>query len=126
MKIKSQLVIILSVLFVTNSLFASSQQNQKSKRQQAIPFQGCDVKLLDGPFKTARDRAAKTLLDEYEPDKFLAWIRPMAGLEPKAEKYQGWESWVTTHSLGHYMSGLARAYDQTGNPELKKTLRLHD
>ena len=68
------------------------------------------------------DRATKTLLEEYEPDKFLAWIRPMAGLEPKAEKYLGWETWATTHSLGHYLSGCAMAYGQTGNVKFKELI----
>ncbi len=73
-----------------------------------------DVRLLDGPFKDAMDRNAKWLLD-LEPDRFLAWFRKEANLEPKAEVYGGWESrGVAGHCLGHYLSACAMMYAATG------------
>lgn len=78
-----------------------------------------DVTLLDSEFKAARDRAAKRLLDYYEPARWLDRLRPLAGLEPQAPKYMGWETWATGHSLGHYLSGLSMAYAETGKKEFK-------
>ena len=78
-----------------------------------------DVRLLDGPFKDAMNRNARWLL-ELEPDRFLAWFRKEAGLEPKAEVYGGWEKMtIAGHSLGHYLSACAMMYAATGQPVYK-------
>ena len=55
----------------------------------AQPFNLNEVKLLDGPFKKAMELNAEWLLS-LEPDRFLAWFRKEAGLEPKAEVYVCW------------------------------------
>jgi len=86
------------------------------------PFELVEVQLLDGPFKTAQDIAAQNLLKYYEPASFLARFRPMAGLEPQAEKYNGWETWLMGHSIGHYLSGCALAYAATANEEFRKRI----
>jgi len=84
------------------------------------PFPLGDVGLLDGPFKHAQDLHEKVLL-RYEPDRFLAWFRKEAGLEPKAEVYGGWESrQIAGHSLGHYLSACSLMYQATGKQEFKK------
>lgn len=44
-----------------------------------------DVKLLDGPFKHARDLNIKTLL-QYDVDRLLAGYRKEAGLPEKADR----------------------------------------
>lgn len=84
---------------------------------KVLPFEINEVKLLDGPFKHATDLNVQSLLN-YEPDRFLAKFRIEAGLEPKAEHYEGWESnTIAGHSLGHYLTAIALMYETTGNKE---------
>jgi DUF1680 family protein len=78
-----------------------------------------DVRLGDGLFKNAMQRNEKYLL-ELDPDRFLAWFRKEAGLEPKGEVYGGWESMgVAGHCLGHYLSAICMDYASGGAQELK-------
>ena len=84
---------------------------------KVVPFSIEDVKLLDGPFKHATELDEKILLS-YKPDRFLAKFRSEAGLEPKAEHYEGWESeTIAGHSLGHYLTALSLMYATTGSEE---------
>lgn len=86
----------------------------------ARPFELSDVRLLDGPFKEAMEHNAEWLLS-LELDRFLAWFRREAGLEPKGRVYGGWEKeTIAGHSLGHYMSACAMMYGETGRDEFKK------
>ena len=67
------------------------------------------VRLLDGPFKERQDLNAR-FLAMVEPDRLLAGFRERAGLPAKARRYGGWEAKdITGHSLGHYLSAVARA-----------------
>jgi hypothetical protein len=82
-------------------------------------FELKDVRLEDELFKGAMERNAAWLLS-LEPDRFLAWFRKEAGLEPKAAVYGGWESQgVAGHCLGHYLSACAMQYAATGDEEFK-------
>lgn len=84
---------------------------------QAAPFPLENVRLLDGPFKEAMERDARYLLD-LEPDRFLHNFRKLAGLEPKAPLYGGWESQqIAGHSLGHYLTALSMYYAESGDPQ---------
>ncbi|MDX9755833.1 MAG: glycoside hydrolase family 127 protein, partial [bacterium] len=84
---------------------------------QAFPLSA--VRLLDSPFKDAMDRDGAYLL-QLEPNRLLAGFRENAGLEPKAEKYGGWErDGVAGHSLGHYLSACAMMYASTGDPRFR-------
>jgi DUF1680 family protein len=79
-----------------------------------------DVRLLDGPFKAAMERDGAYLL-QLEPDRFLAWFRKEAGLEPKGQVYGGWENQtIAGHSLGHYLSACAMMYAATGDKRFKE------
>lgn len=92
-------------------------RNKGAKKVTNFPLTA--VKLLDGPFKHATELNEKILL-AYEPDRFLARFRKNAGLEPKAENYNGWEAQsLAGHSLGHYLSACALMYGSTGNEEFK-------
>jgi hypothetical protein len=83
---------------------------------RVLPFGLNEVRLLDGPFRHATDLNVNVLLN-YEPDRLLAGFRTEAGLQPKAERYGGWESeTLAGHSLGHYLSGLSQMYLTTGDP----------
>lgn len=68
-----------------------------------------EVRLLDGPFKERQDINAR-FLAMVEPDRLLTGFREQAGLRAKAPRYGGWESKdIHGHSLGHYLSAVARA-----------------
>ena len=83
------------------------------------PFDLADVRLLDGPFRQARDRDTAYLLS-LEPDRLLHGFRGEAGLDPKAPIYGGWENaGVAGHSMGHYLSAISMDCRATGDPRLK-------
>ena len=76
------------------------------------------VKLLDGPFKHATDLNLQSLL-RYQPDRLLSRFRTEAGLQPKAEPYDGWEGQsLAGHSLGHHLSACALMYQTSGEQQL--------
>ena len=79
-----------------------------------------DIKLLDGPFKHARDLNIQVLL-KYNVDRLLAPYRKEAGLSSKALSYPNWEG-LDGHVGGHYLSAMAMNYAATKNPECKKRM----
>ncbi len=79
-----------------------------------------DVKLLDSPFKHARDLNIKTLL-RYKVDRLLAPYRKEAGLQPKDSSYKNWEG-LDGHIAGHYLSALSMNVVATNNTECKKRM----
>ena len=77
-----------------------------------------DVRLLDGPFKTAQDRDKEYIL-ELDPDRLLAPYLREAGLPPKAPSYENWENTgLDGHIGGHYLSALAMMYAATGKAKI--------
>lgn len=77
-----------------------------------------DVELTGGPLKNQYDRirAAYLALDN---DRLLRVYRERAGLPAPGEPMDGWygrEGFVPGHSLGQYISGLARIGHTTGDP----------
>src|SRR6056297_2550985 len=123
-----QITLLISILFVAG-LSGCSQRESKVKVQPVIPIQAeqfelSQVELKEGVLHDAMETNAQTLLD-FKADRFLAWFRKEAGLEPKAEVYGGWESdgyILSGHSLGHHISALAKQYDATGDPRFKGRL----
>ncbi|MEX2604909.1 MAG: glycoside hydrolase family 127 protein, partial [Gracilimonas sp.] len=88
---------------------------------KAKQFDLSDIRLLDGPFKTAMEKDGEYLLF-LEPDRLLAPYLKEAGLKPKAENYGGWENTgLDGHTLGHYLSSLSMIFASTGNKDYKKT-----
>ena len=83
-------------------------------------FPSGDVKLLNGPFKHARDLNILVLL-KYDVDRLLAPYRKEAGLPVKASCYPNWEG-LDGHVGGHYLSALAMNYAATGNRECKRRM----
>ncbi len=78
------------------------------------------VRLTAGPFRAAQDVHHRYLL-ALEADRLLARFRKEAGLLPKAAAYDGWEAdTISGHSVGHYLSGLAKMFAATGDPRLKE------
>ncbi|MBB3188115.1 glycoside hydrolase family 127 protein [Microbacter margulisiae] len=114
MKIKLLLLTIVLTFFVgISDLFS-----QNKLYPNEFPLK--DVKLLDGPFKHARDLNIQTLL-QYNVDRLLAPYRKAAGLKPKAPSYPNWIG-LDGHIGGHYLSAISMNYAATGNIECKKRL----
>jgi len=85
-------------------------------RAESFPLE--DVRLLDGPFKTAQqtDRAYMLQLD---PDRLLSHMRSVAGLEPRAIPYGGWDR-NGSGMAGHYLSAASFMAQATGDAEMKR------
>jgi len=106
----------------TAAVYAGQFKVQLVIPPDAAGFSPHDVRLLDGPFKRAQDANAAWLL-QLEPDRFLAWFRKDASLEPKAAVYGGWEKMgVAGHSLGHYLSACAWMYASTGDARFRQRI----
>lgn len=110
---KIKLAILLCVLISCNLT-----QAQDKLYENEFPLS--DVKLLDGPFKHARDLNIEVLL-KYNFDRLLAPYRKVAGLPQKAESYPNW-SGLDGHVAGHYLSAMAMNYAATGNKECKSRM----
>ena len=85
------------------------------------PFPLRDVRLLDGPFLEMQRRGRDTLLS-FDPDRLLHTFRVNAGLPTNAKPYGGWEGpkvELRGHSLGHYLTACALAWEATGDDRLK-------
>jgi uncharacterized protein len=94
------------------------------------PFQQLDyseVQLLDSPLRTQFDHNNALFLS-LDNDRLLKPFRQLAGLPAPGEDMGGWYSpspdfdppknmsgFVPGHTFGQYLSGLARAYAQTGD-----------
>jgi len=100
-------------------LFGNINMNAQSKLYPN-EFPLGDVKLLDGPFKNARDLNIQVLL-KYDVDRMLAPYRKEAGLPEKAKTYPNWDG-LDGHIAGHYLTALALNYASTGNAECKKRM----
>jgi len=109
------LVIVLYLCFSLGSGVVTAQD-----RLYPNEFPLGDVKLLDGPFKHARDLNIEVLL-KYDVDRLLAPYRKEAGLPEKAKCYPNWEG-LDGHVGGHYLSAMAMNYAATGNSECKKRM----
>jgi len=107
------LKIILCVVFSFSIIHA-----QDKLYKNAFPLG--DVKLLDGPFKNARDLNIQVLL-KYDVDRLLAPYRKEAVLPAKASCYPNWEG-LDGHVGGHYLSAMAINYAATKNPDCKKRM----
>ena len=95
-------------------------------KRGAAAFDLGAVRLLPGPFETARALDARYMLS-LDADRLLHNFRVNAGLPPKAPVYGGWESeepWVSIrchgHTLGHYLSACAMMAAATGEPEFRR------
>lgn len=104
------------LLLIGLSLIAANAQ----EKLYTNTFPLSDVKLLDGPFKHARDLNIEVLL-KYDVDRLLQPFFKEAGLKPKAEAYPNWAG-LDGHVGGHYLSALAMNYASTGNQECKKRM----
>lgn len=119
---------LLSFLLISLILLACSQESPDTPFKiqpsshiiQAEQFELNQVRLLDGPFKTAMEKDGEYLL-YLDVDRLIAPYWKEAGVEPKAENYGGWENTgLDGHTLGHYLSSVSKIYAATGNPKYKE------
>ncbi len=92
---------------------------QKLLRATPVPLN--KVRLTGGPLLKAQELTKQYLLT-LEPDRMLALYRKNAGLQPKAEPYDGWDGPgrnLTGHIAGHYLSGVSLMYAATGDTRFK-------
>ena len=103
------------LLIIAAALMALCFQMSAQDRLYDNEFPIGDVKLLDGPFKHARDLNVEVLL-QYDVDRLLAPFRAEAGLPKKAEYYPNWAG-LDGHIAGHYLTAMAMNWETTGNQE---------
>ncbi|MFA4925099.1 MAG: beta-L-arabinofuranosidase domain-containing protein, partial [Candidatus Aminicenantales bacterium] len=92
---------------------------QKLLRATLVPLN--KVRLTGGPLLKAQELTKQYLL-ALEPDRMLTLFRKNAGLQPKAEPYDGWDGPgrnLTGHIAGHYLSGVSLMYAATGDTRFK-------
>ena len=107
---------IVSVVIVSERTFGLQPVPLKAQ-----PFALQDVRLLDGPFKTAMDRDGKYML-ELDPDRLLHNFRVNAALPSTARPLGNWESpksELRGHLTGHYLSACALMYASTGDERFR-------
>lgn len=88
------------------------------------PVDGSCVKISDSWLKN-REKLNMAFIDSIEPDRLLHNFRVNAGLPSEAQPLGGWEAptiGLRGHFVGHYISALAKRYENTHSPEVKKRL----
>lgn len=107
-------------LVVLSALPALAADDVVKAKREIEPFNLSQVRLLPSPFKSAQDKNSEYLLS-VEPDRLIARFRENVGLEPRAKNYGGWEAQsIAGHSLGHYLSAIAKSYASTGDERFKE------
>ncbi|MGB3631128.1 MAG: beta-L-arabinofuranosidase domain-containing protein, partial [Terracidiphilus sp.] len=89
-----------------------------SEAETLSEFDYGTVKLTGGPLKQQYDRIHSAYL-ALDSDRLLRVYRERAGLPAPGEPMGGWygrDGFVPGHSLGQYISGLARIGRTTGDP----------
>lgn len=103
-------------------LFASCAERASDQHDLLMvsEFELSDVTLTEGPFRKSMDVNLEYLLS-LDADRFLRTFRDNAGLSAEAESYGGWEDDnfdIRGHSIGHYLSAMAKKYAITGDERL--------
>ena len=115
---RKELKVVFAVVAAVTPLFACVAADGLPKAQECL-FPISSIRLTGGPLKAQQEQNREYLL-KLEPDRLLSRFRLEAGLKPKAEPYNGWESpknWLDLagHILGFYMAGAAMTYEATGD-----------
>src|SRR3984893_15599437 len=125
--------------YVAQALPAASAANKGSVAitMPLATFPYSDVQLLAGPMKRQFEENHAVFLN-LDDDRLLKVFRQVAGLPAPGEDMGGWydltgfsltrgdfHGFIAGHTLGQYVSGLARAYAVTGSePTRAKVNRL--
>ncbi|NIK68073.1 beta-L-arabinofuranosidase domain-containing protein [Paenibacillus sp. BK720] len=85
---------------------------------------GLDRVKLYGDYQTNAFQKELDYLRSYDVDRLLAGFKETSGLQPKADKYPGWENTeIRGHTLGHYLTAVSQAYAQTQDSGLLERLK---
>ena len=110
-------------LFAIAAATASATPITNAVPDIARPLPLSAVRLTGGPLKVAQDLDAAYLLS-LETDRMMVGYRLRAGLKPKAEGYDGWDSvqgkQLTGHIAGHYLSAVSLMFAATGDARFKE------
>jgi len=112
-------IVVLAIVLL--GVWSANRVLAEEIQLKALPFDLDEVRLLDGPFKTAQEADAKYLLS-LDLDRLLHNFRVNAGLPSSATPLGGWESptiELRGHFVGHYLSACSLMYKSTGNPQWK-------
>ncbi|MBQ6815078.1 MAG: glycoside hydrolase family 127 protein [Lachnospiraceae bacterium] len=81
-------------------------------------FSKADIELIDDYLVNATKLEIE-YLKSLEADRLLRGFADIADADLDAELYAGWESSdIKGHTLGHYLTAVAQAYEATGDSEL--------
>ena len=121
---KNRAVFVSAAALALAAWFVPAARAAVPVREALFPLS--QVRLTGGPLQAQQEQNRKYLL-RLDPDRLLSRFRLEAGLKPKAEPYNGWESpknWLDLagHILGFYMAGAAMTVEATGDEELKRRL----
>ncbi|MGA7754026.1 MAG: beta-L-arabinofuranosidase domain-containing protein [Candidatus Sulfotelmatobacter sp.] len=101
----------------------ASKSSHEKVSWKVLPFPLTQVRLGDGPCKTAME-ADRQYLRSLAPDRLVHTFRINAGLTSSAQPLGGWEAPDCElrghYSGGHYLSACALMYASTGDEDLKK------
>jgi hypothetical protein len=110
------------------SIPAKGAGSNGQPRERLHEFDYADVRLTGGQLRDQFDRIYKSYL-ALDNDRLLKVYRQRAGLPAPGEDMGGWydtEGFVPGHTLGQYISGLARYARATGDaaayPDLRQRL----
>jgi DUF1680 family protein len=113
------LALVAAVAVVAVPVAGAADSAPAGVKLEAFPLR--DVRLLDGPFREMQQRGLAYLLS-LDPDRLLHTFRLNAGLPTSAVPYGGWEApqvELRGHSLGHYLTACALAWEATGDERLR-------
>jgi len=106
--------------------FASTPtSNSASSREVLREFPFGAVTITGGPFKQQYDNIHASYL-ALDNDRLLKVYRQRAGIPAPGPDMGGWydaDGFVPGHSLGQYISGLARIAAATGDPACQRKVR---
>ncbi|MFV0342704.1 MAG: beta-L-arabinofuranosidase domain-containing protein [Anaerocolumna sp.] len=100
--------------------------SQTSKSTPALmkSFSLSKVKIMDSYSENSFSKELEYLY-ALKPEKLLAGFSEVAGRTPLDSKYTGWESTeIKGHTLGHYMTALSQAYENTKSVESLERIQL--
>lgn len=80
------------------------------------------VQVTDAYRKNALEKEL-SYLRSLDADRLMAGFYETRGLTPRKIRYGGWESLdIKGHTLGHFITALVQAFEETGNAELSEKL----
>ncbi|WP_439510863.1 beta-L-arabinofuranosidase domain-containing protein [Marinimicrobium koreense] len=111
------------------SLYAcSTNQNRAIPDQDKlvggyVPIPLASVELTSSIYRDAL-MANQQYMKSLSMDRLLSRFRKNAGLDPRAEHYEGWEAdALAGHTLGHYLSAAAMTWSQTRDSILETNIQ---